>query len=93
MIFYSKAYEDLYVIEKPVGLRFQLLDIRCSCLSSLRILNKLTPDKFDKLCNELLGVGIETKYILKGVILLVSVFNVIQEVRANCLAQILLPNT
>ena len=37
-----------------------------------RILNKLTPDKFDKLCNELLGVGIETKYILKGVILLVS---------------------
>lgn len=35
------------------------------------ILNKLTPDKFDKLCNELLGVGIETKYILKGVILLV----------------------
>ena len=38
----------------------------------LRILNKLTPDKFEKLCNELLGVGIETKYILKGVILLVS---------------------
>ena len=37
-----------------------------------RILNKLTPDKFDKLCNELLEVGIETKYILKGVILLVS---------------------
>lgn len=35
------------------------------------ILNKLTPDKFDKLCHELLGVGIETKYILKGVILLV----------------------
>lgn len=35
------------------------------------ILNKLTPDKFDKLCHELLGVGIQTKYILKGVILLV----------------------
>lgn len=35
------------------------------------ILNKLTPDKFEKLCHELLQVGIETKYILKGVILLV----------------------
>lgn len=35
------------------------------------ILNKLTPDKFEKLCHELLSVGIETKYILKGVILLV----------------------
>lgn len=86
MIFYSKAYEDLYVIEKPVGLRFQLLDIRCSCLSSLRILNKLTPDKFDKLCNELLGVGIETKYILKGVILLVSVFNIISRSKSKLLS-------
>lgn len=35
------------------------------------ILNKLTPDKFEKLCHELLEVGIETKYVLKGVILLV----------------------
>ena len=43
-----------------------------------RILNKLTPDKFDKLCHELLGVGIETKYILKGVILLVSEAIIIQ---------------
>ena len=39
-----------------------------------RILNKLTPDKFEKLCHELLEVGIETKYILKGVILLVSIY-------------------
>lgn len=74
------------MIEKPVGLRFQLLDIRCSCLSSLRILNKLTPDKFDKLCNELLGVGIETKYILKGVILLVSVFNIISRSKSKLLS-------
>ena len=37
-----------------------------------RILNKLTPEKFEKLCNELLHVGIETKFILKGIILLVS---------------------
>lgn len=35
------------------------------------VLNKLTPDKFDKLFYELLNVGIETKYILKGLILLV----------------------
>ena len=46
------------------------LMMKCFCF--LRILNKLTPDKFEKLCHELLGVGIETKYILKGVILLVS---------------------
>lgn len=36
------------------------------------ILNKLTPEKFDKLCLELLNVGVESKLILKGVILLVS---------------------
>lgn len=35
------------------------------------ILNKLTPDKFDKLCLELLNVGISNKNILKGIILLV----------------------
>ena len=37
-----------------------------------RILNKLSPEKFDKLSLELLNVGIETQVILKGVILLVS---------------------
>lgn len=37
-----------------------------------RILNKLTPEKFDKLSLELLNVGIETEVILRGVILLVS---------------------
>lgn len=50
--------------------KIELLHGKCFCFC--RILNKLTPDKFEKLCNELLGVGIETKYILKGVILLVS---------------------
>ncbi|XP_030845042.1 eukaryotic translation initiation factor 4 gamma 2-like isoform X1 [Strongylocentrotus purpuratus] len=35
------------------------------------ILNKLTPEKFDKLCLELLNVGIHSKVILKGIILLV----------------------
>ncbi|XP_073898010.1 eukaryotic translation initiation factor 4 gamma 2 [Castor canadensis] len=35
------------------------------------ILNKLTPEKFDKLCLELLNVGVESKLILKGVILLI----------------------
>ena len=37
-----------------------------------RILNKLTPEKFDKLSLELLNVGIDNSVILKGVILLVS---------------------
>ncbi|XP_076449980.1 eukaryotic translation initiation factor 4 gamma 2-like [Babylonia areolata] len=35
------------------------------------ILNKLTPEKFDKLSLELLNVGIDTPVILKGIILLV----------------------
>lgn len=40
------------------------------CVSS--ILNKLTPEKFDKLSLELLNVGIESQTVLKGIILLVS---------------------
>ncbi|MEE6498800.1 hypothetical protein FKM82_003235 [Ascaphus truei] len=35
------------------------------------ILNKLAPEKFDKLCHELLNVGVDSKLILKGVILLI----------------------
>ncbi|KAJ3594001.1 hypothetical protein NHX12_006333 [Muraenolepis orangiensis] len=35
------------------------------------ILNKLTPEKFDKLCLDLLNVGIESKLVLKGIILLI----------------------
>ncbi|XP_076011698.1 eukaryotic translation initiation factor 4 gamma 2-like, partial [Genypterus blacodes] len=35
------------------------------------ILNKLTPEKFDKLCLELLNVGVDTKFVLKGIILLI----------------------
>ncbi|KAL7871167.1 hypothetical protein SRHO_G00086640 [Serrasalmus rhombeus] len=35
------------------------------------ILNKLTPEKFDKLCLELLNVGVDSKLVLKGVILLI----------------------
>lgn len=41
-----------------------------------RILNKLTPEKFDKLSLELLNVGIETQVILKGIILLVRLFEI-----------------
>lgn len=41
------------------------------CFVSFSILNKLTPEKFDKLCLELLNVGVESKLILKGIILLV----------------------
>ena len=36
------------------------------------ILNKLTPEKFDKLSLELLNVGIANQIILKGIILLVG---------------------
>ena len=36
-----------------------------------RILNKLTPEKFDKLSLELLNVGIDSQTVLKGIILLV----------------------
>uniref|UniRef100_A0A3Q3A949 Eukaryotic translation initiation factor 4 gamma 2 n=1 Tax=Kryptolebias marmoratus TaxID=37003 RepID=A0A3Q3A949_KRYMA len=35
------------------------------------ILNKLTPEKFDKLCLELLNVGVESKLVLKGTVLLI----------------------
>ncbi|XP_061599039.1 eukaryotic translation initiation factor 4 gamma 2a [Cololabis saira] len=35
------------------------------------ILNKLTPEKFDKLCLELLNVGVDSKFVLKGIILLI----------------------
>uniref|UniRef100_A0A8C4ZZL3 Eukaryotic translation initiation factor 4 gamma 2 n=1 Tax=Gadus morhua TaxID=8049 RepID=A0A8C4ZZL3_GADMO len=35
------------------------------------ILNKLTPEKFDKLCLDLLNAGIESKVVLKGIILLI----------------------
>lgn len=35
------------------------------------ILNKLTPEKFDKLSLELLNVGIESQTVLKGIILLI----------------------
>ncbi|KAI5608524.1 eukaryotic translation initiation factor 4, gamma 2a [Silurus asotus] len=35
------------------------------------ILNKLTPEKFDKLCLELLNVGVDSKLLLKGIILLI----------------------
>ncbi|KAM9764626.1 eukaryotic translation initiation factor 4 gamma 2a [Menidia menidia] len=35
------------------------------------ILNKLTPEKFDKLCLELLNSGVDSKFVLKGIILLI----------------------
>lgn len=42
------------------------------CLAFISILNKLTPEKFDKLCLELLNVGVDTKLVLKGIVLLVT---------------------
>ena len=41
------------------------------CYFNSSILNKLTPEKFDKLSLELLNVGIANQVILKGIILLV----------------------
>ena len=53
--------------------RNNLFASRCYFVSLFvsSILNKLTPDKFDKLSLELLNVGIDTPQILKGIILLV----------------------
>jgi hypothetical protein len=39
------------------------------CVNS--ILNRLTPEKFDKLSFELLNVGIDSQLVLKGIIILV----------------------
>ena len=36
------------------------------------ILNKLTPEKFEKLISDILNIGLDSTTILKGVILLVS---------------------
>ena len=44
------------------------------CSPVFSILNKLTPEKFDKLCLELLNAGVDSKLVLKGVILLVRAF-------------------
>lgn len=46
---------------------------------SYSILNKLTPEKFDKLCLELLNVGVESKLILKGIILLVRKMHLLEK--------------
>uniref|UniRef100_F6R3K6 W2 domain-containing protein n=1 Tax=Ciona intestinalis TaxID=7719 RepID=F6R3K6_CIOIN len=35
------------------------------------ILNKLTPEKFDKLCQDILNIGITSKDILKGIVILI----------------------
>lgn len=53
----------------------------CVCVLAVgfRILNKLTPEKFDKLSLELLNVGIDSQTVLKGIILLVSVVHMVFE--------------
>ena len=43
-----------------------------SCLQIRGVLNKLTPEKFDKLISEILSVDLSSTDILKGVIILVS---------------------
>lgn len=58
----------LHTGEQFTHLTFFFFSVFLSC----SILNKLAPEKFDKLCLELLNVGVDSKLILKGVILLVS---------------------
>ena len=36
------------------------------------ILNKITPEKFDKLCHEIIHLGLNSKVLLKAVAVLVS---------------------
>ena len=57
------------------------------------ILNKLTPEKFDKLINDILNIGLDSSTVLKGVIVLVSFINYflskassVQEPFVKCLA-------
>jgi len=52
----STGYDYIFYLFKP-------------CFS---ILNKLTPERFDKLCLELLNVGIDSEPTLRGLIILVS---------------------
>lgn len=56
---------------------FTLTSCSSFILSFSSILNKLTPEKFDKLCLELLNVGVDSKLVLKGIILLVSIRHVL----------------
>lgn len=46
------------------------------------ILNKLTPEKFAKLSNDLLNVELNSHVILKGVIFLVCIFSRDRKIRA-----------
>uniref|UniRef100_A0A3Q1IYK1 Eukaryotic translation initiation factor 4 gamma 2 n=2 Tax=Anabas testudineus TaxID=64144 RepID=A0A3Q1IYK1_ANATE len=50
--------------------RSEFIDL-LSIFLFISILNKLTPEKFDKLCLELLNVGVDSKLVLKGIILLI----------------------
>ena len=59
--FYSILFEVMFALNKYL----LLLQIR-------GILNKLTPEKFEKLCTDIFNVGLDSTTILKGVILLVS---------------------
>ncbi len=49
------------------------MKLTCTSHVICSILNKLTPEKFDKLSLELLNVGIDSQIILKGIILLVCI--------------------
>lgn len=61
---------SLYLLDATVS---NWLDFFFLCFVFISILNKLTPEKFDKLCLELLNVGVDTKLVLKGIVLLVMV--------------------
>ncbi len=50
-----------------------IVQVNCTlCIVTCSILNRLTPEKFDKLSFELLNVGIDSQLVLKGIIILVG---------------------
>ena len=55
----------IYIVSLKLSPSFFVFQIR-------GVLNKLTPEKFDKLINEILSVDLSSTDILKGVIILVS---------------------
>lgn len=55
---------QLYILWKATKVLFMISQVR-------GILNKLTPEKFDKLSDDLLQTELNSSVILKGVIILV----------------------
>lgn len=66
----NEIYLEIWILHAHTDF-LMLLPFPCPLVFFSSILNKLTPEKFDKLCLELLNVGVDSKLVLKGIILLV----------------------